>query len=463
MIKYKKNKIYKKLSLLLVLILVTSNVSMLFANSNTTIEEKKIEEPQIEGQAAILINPDTREVIYSKNADEKMFPASTTKMITALLSAEDMKLEQEIQAPPDFKTPDLEGTHIAIDQSEKFTMEQLLNALLIASANDAAEVLAIADSGSIEAFMDKVNKRLDSIGAKSTHFTNPHGLHNSQHYTTARDLSTIAIEFMKNPIVRDIIVKKEYTIPPTNKKKEARNYIKSTNWFINDNGNQILFRDEEIRVEDENVIGVKTGYTDEAGFCLVSEIEKDNKRFIAVVLKSPTRKSLYQDSKKLLYYGIEDFKTYKIVAADEKVTSIPVEGIKNGELDLLSSDRISKTMNINFKTEDVNLEIKIVEDIPREIQNNQVLGEAIYTYKGEELGRVKLLAAHSVGKSDFLGDVTIALSSQAKYGIYVKSLIVLLKLIVAFFMWKLYLFIKHNIYRRKTRENILKNIRKQSK
>src|SRR5690554_3674131 len=181
--------------------------------------------------SAILIESNTGQILYEKNIDERLYPASTTKIMTALLLLEEGNLEKVIEINKD--VPDLieqGSSQIYLIPGELITREQLLFALLIDSANDAAVAIAQDISGTVEKFAEKMNNRAKELGAVNTNFVNPHGLHDNNHYTTARDLSLIAKEAMKNSIFREAISTSRYIIPATNK-QETR-YLYNTNRLI---------------------------------------------------------------------------------------------------------------------------------------------------------------------------------------------------------------------------------------
>lgn len=439
---------YAFLSVLLCFALLLSNANHVFFVAAQGVTQ----DFEILSESAVLINADTMEVLYAKNENARMYPASTTKMLSALLVAENLKLADIITAPANYKNPDPEGSNIAIDQNEKLSVEQLLNASLVASANDAIDILSRnVDFGS-KSFVEVMNKRAYELGAINTHFVNPHGLHSPEHYTTAKDLAIIGAEVMKNPLIREIVIKPEYIIPPTNKKKEERNYLKTTNWFIRDNGNTMDFRGAAIRVKDENIIGIKTGYTEEAGYCLVSEIEVDNRHFIAVVLNSPNRLQSYVDSKNLLYYGLENFKFQNIVSKDEPVVNVKLEQFQNVNLPLVASSRIAKSMPLDFDRAKLDIKIDYFNLDSKEIERDMVLGKAGYYYNGELLGEVDLLASYGVRETDFISELTTAFSSQSKSSYIIKHLgIPLVKLVIAVLIWWLIIKWKR---RRKNRKGI---------
>lgn len=432
MLKYKFKYIFCGLLLCITLL------QLQFEGAFHISAEEKDSVPDIVSESAVLLNADTMEILYTKNETMKMYPASTTKMLSALLIAENLKLSDIITVPSNYKNPDPEGSNIAIDQNEKLSVEQLLNASLVVSANDAIDVLSKnVDFGS-KTFVDVMNERASELGATDTHFVNTNGLHDPQHYTTARDLAFIAAEVMKNPIIKEIVIKPDYIIPPTNKKKEERNYLKATNWFIRDNGNTMNFRGFVIPIKDEDIIGVKTGYTEEAGYCLVSEIEKDNRHFIAVVLKSPDRVQSYVDSKNLLYYGLENFKFQNIVSADEPVVNVKLEQFQGVELPLVASHRIAKSMPLDFDKSKLDVRISYSNLDLKEIDRDTILGNAQYFYEEKLLGEIDLLASYSLKERDFISEFTTAFSSQSNYGFFMKYIAIpAVKLLISLFIWKI--------------------------
>src|SRR5690554_408796 len=173
--------------------------------------------PNIASPSAILINSKSGQILYEKNVDEKFFPASITKVMTALLLLEEENLEKVVEINEDVPYLIEKGSsQIYLITGEKLTREQLLFALLVDSANDAADAIAQDLSGSVEKFAEKMNEKAKQLGAVNTNFVNPHGLHDDKHYTTARDMSIIAREAMRNPKFREVVTTERYIIPATN-------------------------------------------------------------------------------------------------------------------------------------------------------------------------------------------------------------------------------------------------------
>lgn len=230
------------------------------------------EKPEVAAHAAILIDADTGQILYEKNAHESMYPASTTKILTCIIALEESELDEKVIV--DDKTPiEVWGGHIALEAGEEFTMDQLLNGLMLNSANDTGMAIARHISGSIEGFADLMNKRAKEMGALNSNFRNPHGLPDEEHTTTAYDLAFIAKYAMKNEQFRSYVSKVEDTIPETNKKDEPRYLI---------NSNKMLYSDMEYDIDGvptpvkyEGITGIKTGYTDAAMQCLVSSLKEE--------------------------------------------------------------------------------------------------------------------------------------------------------------------------------------------
>lgn len=212
-----------------------------------------------DGVSEIAMELDHSTLLYGKNIDRKLPMASTTKIMTALLICEDCDLDEVITAPD--KAVGVEGSSIYLKQGEEISIKDLLYGLMLVSGNDAACALAIHHSGSVEEFVNRMNERAREFGLKNTNFVNPNGLPNDNHYTTAYDLCKIACEALKNQTFAQIVSTKHY-------KGEYRCFT---------NKNKLL-----TTLEGAN--GVKTGYTEKAGRCLVSSAKRDNMQVVCVVL-----------------------------------------------------------------------------------------------------------------------------------------------------------------------------------
>ena len=226
-------------------------------------------------KAALLFDLNSDTLVFAQDIDQQLYPASLTKVMTCLLTLE---MEDDLDTvvtvtKAGLKGQEPGGSNVALKVDEQMTVRDLLYCLMVKSGNDAASVLAVHNSGSIEAFVEVMNRRAAELGCTGTHFMNPHGLHHDEHYTTARDMARILREAMQYPIFEEIFTTKEYTVPATNL-SEARE-LKTTNFLIRSNGYPI--------VTDSRVLGGKTGNTSKAGRCLVALSEKEGMRLISVV------------------------------------------------------------------------------------------------------------------------------------------------------------------------------------
>lgn len=267
-----------------------------------------------DGIAEIAMEMNTGRVLYSKNAESKLPMASTTKIMTALLIAEETNLSEEVIVPE--QAVGTEGSSIYLKSGEKLTVGDLLYGLMLRSGNDAAVALAIIHSGSVEKFVDRMNERAGEIGALNTHFANPNGLPNENHYTTAQDLCNIARTAMRNEIFAKVVSTTEYS-------GDFRNFT---------NKNKLLY-------SFEGANGIKTGYTDRAGRCLVSSAERDGMDVVCVVLNCY---DMYERSAEILSecfgaYSLEKISSELIFLYDGQRCSLKEDALlcieKEGEIE----------------------------------------------------------------------------------------------------------------------------------
>ena len=253
-------------------------ILLIFIPLNFVFSADESDEIDITAGSYILIDNKTNKVLCKKDENKKMYPASTTKIVTAIMVLENCNLDDTVTASYDAVMSIPEGYSSAnIQIGEQLTVEQLLELLLVHSANDAANILAEHVGGSVESFVTMLNTRLNELGISNTHFTNAFGMHDENHYTTASDLAKIMKYCLKNETFRKIAGKASCAIPATNK-YGPRSYS-STNELLNSNSSNYY----------KYLIAGKTGYTSQAKECLVSTAYKDNLELIGVVLYSNSR------------------------------------------------------------------------------------------------------------------------------------------------------------------------------
>ncbi|UOR11689.1 D-alanyl-D-alanine carboxypeptidase family protein [Halobacillus amylolyticus] len=251
--------------------------------------------PTLLSEAAIVIDAKSGEVLYEKNGKTQKYPASLTKIATAIYAIETADLDEVVTVSKNARHT--EGTRVYLEEGEQVPLKKLLQGLLINSGNDAGVAIAEHLSGSVDQFASEINSYLkNEIGVKNTHFKNPHGLFNPEHVTTAEDLAAITQYAMKNEVFRNIF---------GTKKLEWNGDAWDTTLF----SHHKLMRQKPY---EEIVTGGKTGYVDQSGFTLATTAEKENISLIIITLNSDTQRGAYNDTMKLLEYGLENFETSSI-------------------------------------------------------------------------------------------------------------------------------------------------------
>ena len=404
---------------LLILIILTNIVIPSFTENINIIAE-----------SAILIDGNTGQILYEKNINKKMYPASTTKILTALIILENHSLDEIVTIDKD--TPFTTGSRIYVIEGEKFTVEQLLYALMLPSANDAAVALAKFHSKTTEEFAKVMNQRAKEIGALSSNFVNPNGLPSNEHYTTTYDMSLIAKEAMKNETFRKIVSTTKYQIKPTNKQSETR-YLTNSNKFLyaTGNKNKINYKGKSIDIKYENIIGIKTGYTDIAGQCFVAAIDKDGKYLISVILKSQG-KNLYIDSRTLLDYGVDNFKYKNVLKKGDVVTNI---NFNDKKIPIYTDNDINALIPKN-SSENIKKVIDIYNLKPP-FTAEQIIGELSLNLNDNTLRKIYLKVPYEISNKPLLSSKTINLSEGKNKITKLDILFVLLKLLLALFIWRI--------------------------
>ena len=362
-----------------------------------------LEPVEVNAKAALLVDVETGTILYGKNETKKMYPASITKVMTTLLVLEavergELQMDQLITASEEaFFDMEWDGSNAGIEAGEEMRLKDLLYCIMVVSANEACNIVAEAVDGSISAFVERMNARAAELGCHSTHFTNPHGLHDVDHYTTAWDIYLMAREAIQNETFMTLCNTLSYEVPPTNM-SEARELHTTNSLISNWKILGYLYDGAE---------GIKTGTTDEAGYCLLSSAVRSGQRLICVVLGcdgSGVDIQCYPDSSTLYDYGFDNFSTKEILNTNELIAEVPVELSKEtnyvvihpatdadallpNELDPAALDR---TVTLN---NDV---------VYAPIVKGDVLGEITLSYDGQVYATVPLLAQFDVNASQFL-------------------------------------------------------------
>lgn len=327
--------------------------------------------PSVSAVSAILINADTGSVLYEKNAYEQRAMASTTKIMTALLTAEAGDLDRKFTA--DSYAINVEGTSMGLREGDIVTRRALLYGMLLPSGNDAANAAAVSVGGSMQSFVELMNKKAEALGLNNTHFANPSGLDANGHYTTAYDLARLTAAALENPVFADICrcadARVEFGNPP---------YLRSLS-----NSNKMLW-------QYDGCIGVKTGFTDNARRCLVSAAERNGVRLIAVTLNAPDD---WSDHAKMLDYGFSQVKPTEIILPSP--ITVPVVGGCEQSVDLELSEKITMALS-QQEIQNVTLEIHCEPFLYAGIEKGTAVGTARVYLNGEYICRVNLVTSKEV-------------------------------------------------------------------
>ena len=398
-----------------------------------------LDDPAPQCGAAIIVDGDYGDVLYEYNGYEKMYPASITKIMTSLLVLEAVEegqitLDQPITASTSaVVVPEGSSTaNPAIQAGEVLTVEQLLYCDLISSANEACNILAETVGGSIENFVDMMNAKAQELGMEGTHFVNPHGFHDEDHYTTAYDITIMARAAMEYDTFRTIVSTATYTIPATNLAGER--VLHTTNALI---GNWIYSS-----YLYSKAIGIKTGSTTPAGQCLASAaVDDDGRTYYCVVLGAQTvdngdgtttRYSFYE-SRRLLEWAFDNFR--RVTLLDENTEGVlrEVEVTLSDETDhviVQPVGSIEATLPTDYDANQVQFRVELADSVEAPVEKGTKLGTVTVVYNDVTYGTLDLVAADSVVRSDFQYYVKTVQDYLAMW--WVRALIVVAVVLIVF-------------------------------
>ena len=366
-----------------------------------------LEDPAPAATAALLVDATYDEVLYEQNVHEKRYPASITKVMTALLTLEavdrgELALNDMITAPEGIHNGlSADGSTQNIKSGEQMSLLDLLYCVLVPSANEACNVLAYAVAGGVDEFVALMNQRAAELGMTGTHFANTHGLHNDNHYTTAWDIYLMAREAMKNETFREIVSTKEYYVPATNVSEQRH--------FYNTNG--LITALKYSGYIYQPAIGIKTGSTGEAGLCLVSAAEQDGRTLYCVVLGAELahqednsyKRMNFVETTRLFEWGFNNFSCRTILESSDPVAQIEVTLSDTDHVLVRPEGTLSallpKDVDVSEFTQTVTLDAESVE---APVTEGQVLGKITLSYDGEEYGSLDLVALNDVERSELL-------------------------------------------------------------
>lgn len=357
-----------------------------------------VESIDIAANSAILVDASSGQLLYSKNDRDKAYPASITKLMTALLVAEQGDLNKEVTVS-ESALLDLSaaGSTLNIKAGEKMTVDNLLICLLVASANEAANILAENVAGSVDAFVEKMNKRAQELGCVNTHFANPHGLHEDDHYSCAYDIYLIAKEAVKHKRIAEIVEMQKATVPKTNLSEER--FFFSTN--------SLLSPYKERTYLYKYTTGIKTGHTTQAGLCLAASATKNDTSLISVVMGAKSgpnkEKNQFVETKRLFEWGFKNFKTETVIKSAKPIGEVSVKlAWDRDHVIAAPKEELKSLVPTDFSEEKLEIQTDLPKMISAPVEKGAHLGTAKVIYNGSELGSVELIAADSVERSQLL-------------------------------------------------------------
>lgn len=368
---------------------------------------------EIDAEGAMLVNMDTGDVLYQKNIHQKLYPASLTKLMTALVLYENTKdIDGETITVSEYAIDSLAGTDSStggLKVGEILTVRQMLYVLLMSSANEGANAIAEHVSGSIEAFCEKMNQKALALGMTGTHYANAHGLHDLEHYTTVSDMYKLTTAILSVDVLREVVYTTKYKLEATNKNKSRT--ITTTNFLLLNNNEKCTAEKYKGQVYYYKYAkGVKTGYTDAAGRCLVTTASKNGYNYMCVLMNSPVYENgkkiriEFGDTKALYEWAFNEFEYKTVLNTDEILGEVPVSLAWDTDyVSVVPEKSLSAIVPKVADSSTISYEIFWYKDSYKApIKKGDVLGECNVIYAGETLGTVTLVSSQEIERSTLM-------------------------------------------------------------
>jgi len=338
-----------------------------------SVPVRAAESPSVSAEAAVLMADG--KIIWSKNADERLPMASTTKIMTALVAIESGDIGREVRV--DRAACGVEGSSVYLTAGEVLTLEELLYALMLESANDAAAAIACEVGGSVEDFAALMNGTAERLELADTHFMNPHGLDDPDHYTTAGDLAKLTDYALKNDTFAEIVSTYKKTIP-----------------LRGDEGVRMLLNHNRLLKQYDDVIGVKTGFTKRSGRCLVSAAERDGLTVVAVTLNAPDD---WTDHRTMQDYAFSLYEKRTLASENRYHVTIACPTAPEGKLTLTNRDALTLCLPRNAE---ITRTVEAPHFVFPPVAEGEILGRVVFACDGQEIGSVPLYASHAVAEPE---------------------------------------------------------------
>lgn len=355
----------------------------------------------VSAKAAVLLELNSNTVVFSYNADERLYPASLTKIMTCMLALDYGKLDDIVTVSETAMNGLHEdGSSAGLVPGEQMSLRNLLYCMMLSSANEACNVVAEYISGDVESFVELMNQKAAALGCKDTHFANPHGLHDENHYTTANDLCIITRKALENPTFRDISSTTTYTVPATNMSEER--YLVTTNY--------LTCREMVSDYYYPKASGIKTGFTTPAGRCLISTASDGNLKFLSVLLGAETELLAdgnvwyhsFSETAKLFDYGFDNFAYAEVLTNLQNLDQVEVRhAAGNGMVVLKPTDSVDALLPKNYDKEKITSEYTLTDGtLTAPLKAGEIVGTVSVYYNGSLVGQTTVETLTAVERSE---------------------------------------------------------------
>ena len=368
--------------------IVLAMIMVIMSLSTTAFaDDKKVQEPiNISSKTAILMDVGSGQILFEKNSHEKLPPASVTKVMTMLIIVEALdsgkiKLDDEVQISE--RASEMGGSQIFLEPGETQKVDDLLKGIAVASANDACVAIAEYVGGSEEEFVTMMNNKAKQLGMKDTNFSNTNGLPIENHYTSAHDIAIMSRELLKHDKITKylttwmdqiVVGKKKTTIGLANTNKMIKHYQGAT--------------------------GVKTGFTQEAKYCLSASAKRGETHLVAVTLGAPTTQERFKDSSSLLSYGFANYESVKLCSKSDKIATLTLDKADDNKVNLVAKDDLTALIK-KGESKDFTKKIDVSKNIDLPVKKGTKLG-TISIYKGDkQVGKIDLINEKDINKASY--------------------------------------------------------------
>lgn len=348
--------------------------------------EKQKASLDMKAPSAILIERDTGTVLFEKESNKQLPPASMTKIMTMILIMEEidkktLSLDDKVRTSE--RAASMGGSQIFLEEGEEMTVDHLLKAIAVASANDASVALAEHIEGSEEEFVKRMNKKVKELGLKDTHFVNSTGLPAENHYSSAHDMALMAKELLKHEEITNYTsIYEDYLREDSDKKF----------WLVNTNRLVKLY---------PGVDGLKTGYTSEAKYCLTATAKKDDMRLITVVMGAESPKERNSEITKMFDYAFSRYEIHRLFERGEKVKQLTINKGSKKKIDVVTGDAISLLTEKGGTTDDIKTKYIFDDNVKAPIKKGDQIGKMMLEKEGDILSETPLLAAEDIKKASW--------------------------------------------------------------